>query len=664
MNISTKIFSGFLAIIALLGLVASIGVFAINEIGDGFGRYRQLAVQTNASGRVQANMLAAQLNVKDFIISATPESVKGVENRSKATLEMIDDLLAQIKKENRIEIAGKSRTDLANYLSTFEEIKKLQDVSDELVNNQLNEIGPVIEQKLSTIMQTANDDIMSQVTYLAGKTIRSVMLVRLHATKYLVTNDQESYDRVVSELQLISKVQKGMLYEIEDEDRLELLKETTALTTQYHEVFEEIYTVISKRNDLIKNTLDVIGAEVASNIETLKLEVKGEQDILGLEMANTVEQNTSIALIVSIISAIVGLIAAYLIGRGISKPIVSMTNAMGSLADGQLDTEVPGQTRKDEIKAMSDAVQVFKDNALEVKRLGEEQELAAQRSEEEKRQSMNELADSFEESVGSVVANVSDSSTNMRKSAEGMVKTAEQTTEQSSAVAAASEEAAVNVQTVAAATEELSASITEISKQVANSTTITGKAVDGAKETQRMIEGLVQSANKIGEVVNLITDIAEQTNLLALNATIEAARAGDAGKGFAVVANEVKSLASQTARATEEISSQIGDVQAATKSAADSVENIGSVIDEISSIATAIASAVEQQQASTQEISSNVQQVSAGTQEVTSNITTVNTGARETGEAASLIADSASELAGQSKDLQTEVHKFLEQIRT
>ncbi|MBT4890704.1 MAG: HAMP domain-containing protein [Rhodospirillales bacterium] len=401
--------------------------------------------------------------------------------------------------------------------------------------------------------------------------------------------------------------------------------------------------------------------------------------------------NTTITIGI-IAGVIIGGALAWFIGNGIANPLVSMTAAMRKLADGDLETDVPAQDRKDEVGDMAETVQVFKDNAIEMKRLEEEQrrteenqrkkeqeqhereekERLAQeeherqaviRAEEEKRVAMNELADNFEKSVGGVVQSVSSASEEMRASAETMASTAEQTSSQSQAVASASEAASGNVDTVAAATEELSSSINEISRQVTESARIAGTAVTEASKTHDTIQGLVVSAQKIGEVVSLITDIAEQTNLLALNATIEAARAGDAGKGFAVVAAEVKNLANQTAKATEEISAQIGGVQNATEDAATAVEGIGKIIENINEITTTVASAVEEQEASTREIANNVQQAASGTQEVNTTITGVNQAASETGAAASEIAGAAGELSEQSATLQNEVQNFLQEIR-
>ncbi len=263
------------------------------------------------------------------------------------------------------------------------------------------------------------------------------------------------------------------------------------------------------------------------------------------------------------------------------------------------------------------------------------------------------------ERVGEVVDIVSSSSQELQTTAESMAATAEETSRQSEAVAAAAEQATTNVQTVAAAAEQMAKSIEEIGRQVAQSSTIAGRAVEEADRTNTTVESLAEAAQKIGKVVALISDIASQTNLLALNATIEAARAGDAGKGFAVVASEVKSLANQTAKATEDIAAQISGMQEATGGTVDSIKGISSTIGEISEIANAIAAAVEEQGAATQEISRNVQEAAAGTQDVSSNITSVNEAAVETGKSAGGVLEAAQELSTQGEKLRAEIEKFI-----
>jgi methyl-accepting chemotaxis protein len=362
-----------------------------------------------------------------------------------------------------------------------------------------------------------------------------------------------------------------------------------------------------------------------------------------------------------ILAVVVG--TSIVIGRGIAKPLSKINETMKRLAEGDLEMQVPEKDRKDEIGEMAATVQIFKDNAIEKVRLEAEHEEEKALAEQEKHELMLAMAGDFEASVGGVVNKVASASSDMQRSSEAMNATADRTTSQSAAVAAASEQASNNVQTVAAAAEELSSSIAEISRQVSQASRIASGAVKQAQDTNVKVQGLADAANKIGEVVALITDIADQTNLLALNATIEAARAGDAGKGFAVVASEVKNLANQTAKATEEIGSQIGGIQSATQEAVAAIESITKTISEIDEVAAGIASAVEEQGAATQEIARNVEQAAAGTQEVSHNIDGVSQAANDTGAAATMIRTAAEELSNQSDMLRSEVDKFLKNIR-
>lgn len=294
----------------------------------------------------------------------------------------------------------------------------------------------------------------------------------------------------------------------------------------------------------------------------------------------------------------------------------------------------------------------------------EEREQLKHEADEERRQLLFDMADEFEMAVGSVVSAVTNASVEMKNSASSMSDTAEQTSRQTSEVAATAEQASSNVQTVATAAEELSASINEISRQVTQSSKIATEAVGKANTTNNVIGDLATSAQKIGEVVEIITDIAEQTNLLALNATIEAARAGEAGKGFAVVASEVKNLATQTAKATEEISIQITGIQASTHEAVSSIESIGATINEVDKIATSIATSIDEQGRATAEIAQNVQQAATGTEDVTNTITLVTKSAQETGDVSTQVLGAADELSNQSGKLRGQVDHFLAQIRT
>jgi methyl-accepting chemotaxis protein len=362
------------------------------------------------------------------------------------------------------------------------------------------------------------------------------------------------------------------------------------------------------------------------------------------------------------LSAFLAIAAGFLLTRTVATPVTGMTDAMSRLAKRDMEVQIPAIGRKDEIGKMADAVQVFKDNMIKADAAAkrEAEELKAR---EVRAQKISKLTTDFDSDVSMVLKTVASATTEMQSTASSMTATAEETSRQSTAVAAAAEQASTNVQTVASAAEELSSSISEISRQVSQSARIAAQAVDQANKTNAQVESLAEGAQKIGEVVKLINDIAGQTNLLALNATIEAARAGEAGKGFAVVASEVKSLANQTAKATEEISSQIGSIQTATQDSVRAIQEIGRTIAEINQIATTIASAVEEQGAATQEIARNVQQASKGTGEVTSNISGVSQAATDTGTAASQVLASSSELSKQSETLRGQVEKFLAEVK-
>jgi methyl-accepting chemotaxis protein len=376
----------------------------------------------------------------------------------------------------------------------------------------------------------------------------------------------------------------------------------------------------------------------------------------------TVQLRNTILLIGAVIVLVTGL-AGFLFARSVSGPITRMNGTMLHLAGGDLTTEVPYQARRDEIGDMASAVQTFKDNALEVKRLESQQAELEARAAEEARLAREKLASEFEAAVGGIVNSVSSAATEMLASAQTLSASAEENSASSATVSAAAEEASTNVQAVSGAAEELSSSISEINRQVSDSQEISEAAVRNVAATNQRVSALTTAADKIGEVIALITDIAEQTNLLALNATIEAARAGEAGKGFAVVAAEVKELASQTAKATEEIGKQIKGIQGATEETVSSIGSIGETIDRIRQVSTAISASVEQQGAATHEIARNIEQVSSGMHEVTTTITSVSTTAAETGAASSQLVSAANELSQQSEVLRSEVDRFLAGVR-
>jgi len=359
---------------------------------------------------------------------------------------------------------------------------------------------------------------------------------------------------------------------------------------------------------------------------------------------------------------LVAAIASFTTARSVIRPIGAMTKAMERLAGGDTNTVIPDTDSHNEIGAMAKAVQIFKDRTIEAARLRDEQQ-RQQRHQAERTKHIEASIDVFQKSVGDVVKALGAAAAELQQTAQSMSVISEETAQRSAMVATASEHATQNVQTVAAATEELSASISEIGGQVNESTRIAGDAVIQAGNANDKVQSLNTAVQKIGDVVKLISDIAGQTNLLALNATIEAARAGEAGKGFAVVASEVKNLATQTAKATEEVGMQIKAIQDATRESVNEIQAITQTIERVNGIATAIASAVEEQGAATTEIARNVNQAAQGTGEVSANIGGVREAAENTGDAVKHVLASIKQLSQNGETLKSQVEKFLREVR-
>lgn len=660
--VTLKIFGGFGIVLVLLVVTGATGALNLSSGNDQFKRYRSIALQANQAGRVQANLLETRLAVKNFIISGSDEAVSTVEKRASKTLDLagqLGQLVDSDAKKQTVEIATE---EMRAYIQAFGEVTTLQDERNKLVLGSLDVLGPQIERDLTAVMKSAHDDDDATAAYYAGNVQRNLLLMRLYAGKFLISNNQADFERAIQESEEFTANYDTLISSLQNPERRRLAEEAVALFAEYVTAFKNVRETILKRNTIIAGTLDTVGPKVASEMEQLKLGVKKEQDTLGPKTTAALETAVTVTISIVVVSILLGCLAAWFIGMGISKPIKSITLSMKSLAEGDKTADIPDQNRKDEVGLMAAAVQVFKENMIKTDELAGREAKEAEAREIRSRR-IEQMTQNFDSSVSDLLGGVAGASTEMETTAHSMSNIASDTNERASTVANAAENASANVQTVASATEELSSSIQEIARQVSQSAEIAGQAVEQAASTDQQVQGLAVAAQKIGDVVKLISDIAEQTNLLALNATIEAARAGEAGKGFAVVAAEVKDLASQTGKATEEIGQQIASIQAETEGAVAEIQNIGKTIADINEIASGIASAVEEQTAATQEIATSVEQAAAGTGEVTANIQEVTRAASETGAAATQVTATASELSSKSEQLKAEVEKFLAEVR-
>ncbi|WP_425404737.1 HAMP domain-containing methyl-accepting chemotaxis protein [Hwanghaeella sp.] len=661
-DISTKIYGGFGAIVILLLIIGGTAWWGLKQAGSNAEKYRVLATQTAEIGRVQASMLEAQLLVENFLVRPSTSVVikvaaarKRVESQMAALSEM------ELADETRATLNTVAEN-LKAYFNAFTEATHLEKQRVGIIEKELSVQDAKMEANISELVRTATDEYLADVAALGGEVMRSILIMRNHVAKFLVNPDRPAFEALLAESAKMDEKHAALAENIYDETRAALSTEVLELHPAYRAASERLFDTVQERTRVVDETLTKLGSSVVNDMATLADANAKEQAALGEDAKLSNSIGIMISVVVSVVSVVLALVLAWLIGAGISKPIQAITQAMTALAGGDRSVDIPGQDHRDEIGAMADAVQVFKENMIRTDEMRAQQEQEA-RGREERAKRIEELTRDFDRKVGEVLDAFSGSANETEQTSASMSSIAQDTNRRATTVAEAADQTSENVQSVAAATEQLSHSSSEIGRQVSQSAEIAVRAVEQAQKTDHTVQGLAEAAKEIGQVVQLIQDIAEQTNLLALNATIEAARAGEAGKGFAVVANEVKSLATQTAKATGDIGRHITSIQGETQAAVSAIQAIARTVDEINSTTAAIAAAVEQQVAATGEITRSVDQAATGAQDVSSNIGEVTRAAGETGSAAGQMTQVAGRMKVKADELRQEVESFLSGVR-
>jgi methyl-accepting chemotaxis protein len=643
--------------IAAIGFVGVIGLAAVGLIYQQ-GMWAQDGVRKVAEDarailgltkRISIEMLEARRDEKNFLLRKQESYVKHHAQLSGAIGRDFDELKAMVKSAGYSALAeqiGVIHDAFENYANEFAVLAIVQ-----------TKIGLNETSGLSGSLRKAVDIVEAGVSEINDPKLTGRLLtMRRHEKDFMLWRDEryagEFKKAVVAFSALLMEM--DLPYDVQEKLSLNLDK----YSRDFAGWVAAAQQVMRSDADLTATFQSLEPKVVAAIAEIDRLSGMADASERDLRDAMKMRMVSALAL-----AALAMCMLSFLLGRAISQPISAMTAALTRLAAGDFNIALPAESRRDEIGEMAGAARVFKDNMIETERLRAEQLADQQAQSIQRRDERLRLASGFQDAVGSIVDKVSSEATELEAAASTLTRTAEATLELSGVVSGASGEASSNIQSVAAATGEMTSSVEEIGRQVVHSRKIAQSAVEHARTTDARITALSQAAGRIGEVVQLITGIAEQTNLLALNATIEAARAGEAGRGFAIVAQEVKALAAQTAKATDEIGKQILGMQSATQESVDAIKEIGAVILQISDVSGVIAAAVEEQGAATREIARNVQMASDGAGRVGSAIADVHQGAADTGSASGQVLSSAQSLSNQASQLKLEVESFLASIR-
>jgi methyl-accepting chemotaxis protein len=653
---------GFTVVLAISAVSMGMAYMGFERVSTGVKAYRNSVSESDLAQNIDRELIVYRGLARYYVVTGKEDDAKAALAAEAGLKDAIDQTMKTTTNPARVNQITRLAREFRAFTKIFADVVKAKHDTELVTQNQLTRSGNLLRYKLDDLPSVVEDDAeLAAVTLGAKKVAGQFQAAMALANTFVVNSDPAVAASALARLKFVETALQAI--PSADEKVLQAVKEASVQLEAYRQALAKLIENSKEVEELSVEMADSANAIIkASN--AMKADLLSDQQRLDGESNANISETERLVIALALGGFLLGGALAAILGKGISRPMVTMCKAMRELANGNFDVVLPGLGRRDEVGEMAGAVEEFKMQAIaKAERDAAEHDAQNKASAAARRAELIRFADDFESAVGTIVANVSASAVQLEAAAGTLTRTAETTQSLSSQAAGASEQASSNMQSVASATEELSASVDEIGRQVQESNRIAEAAVQQAEQTDGRIGKLSRAAQEIGDVVKLITAIAEQTNLLALNATIEAARAGEAGRGFAVVASEVKSLASQTAKATDEISSHIAGMQGATQESVAAIKEIGGTIAQISSIASTIASAVEEQGSATQEIARSVQTVAQGTHEAAANILEVNRGAAETGSASGDVLESARTLSSESTRLREELDRFMANIR-